>query len=188
MLASNKWYKGINEFVMLSELAEKDHACIEFNLYLNGSYDDVEKFRIINKNSKLNVHHKSTDIEHVFSSSHLNLNLSRVDGWIETFGLTILEAKCFGVPSIAPPIGGPTELITNDYDGYILDSRDVEIVYRHIKRLSEDRYKLAEMRTNAIKSMKPFRSEVFEKNIGMLLDDIKTQSCSTKNVKNPHVF
>lgn len=90
--------------------------------------------------------------------------------------VTILEAKCFGVPSIGPPIGGPIELLTNDYDGYCLDSRDVENVYRHIKKLSDDRNKLAEMRANAIESTRPFRSNVFEKNISTFLYDIKTDS------------
>ncbi|MGY9033950.1 MAG: glycosyltransferase, partial [Rhodobacterales bacterium] len=59
-----------------------------------------------------------------YARANLVLNLSRVDQWIETFGLTLVEAMTFGIPVIAPPIGGPAEIVTHGREGYCIDSRD----------------------------------------------------------------
>ena len=67
------------------------------------------------------------------------VNLSRTDEWIETFGLTILEAMTFGIPVIAPPIGGPTELIDDGYNGFLISSYNIDALEKKITELSKNK-------------------------------------------------
>ena len=66
------------------------------------------------------------------------LNLSRVDLWVETFGLTLLEAMWFGVPVIVPPVGGPAELVSDGVQGFLVDSRDGPLLRERLLRLADD--------------------------------------------------
>ena len=65
------------------------------------------------------------------------LNLSNPFVWVETFGMTILEAMAYGVPSIVPNVGGPIELIEDGYNGFCVDVTDAKVVVEKIKEVLE---------------------------------------------------
>jgi len=73
------------------------------------------------------------------------VNLSRVDQWIETFGLTLIEAMAFGLPVIAPPVGGPTEIVRHGREGWLIDSRDRAALAEVVLRTADDRALYEEM-------------------------------------------
>jgi glycosyltransferase involved in cell wall biosynthesis len=121
MLASLKGYKGIHEY---AELAKRFPA-IRFLLVLNTKIDDAEKFKLlVNAPANLQIHPASSNTHWYYQQAHVVVNLSRPDQWIETFGMTILEAFAYGRPVIAPPVGGPAELVKDDVNGYLVDSRN----------------------------------------------------------------
>jgi glycosyltransferase involved in cell wall biosynthesis len=124
MLASLRRYKGVPEFLALAaSLAAEER--IRFDLVLNESPETVERYRaerLLPANVAL--HPRTDDTARFYERASLVLNLSRPDQWVETFGMTILEALAFGVPVIAPPIGGPPELVRDGVEGFLVDSRD----------------------------------------------------------------
>jgi glycosyltransferase involved in cell wall biosynthesis len=85
------------------------------------------------------VHARTDDPASYIERAHLVVNLSRVDLWIETFGLTILEAMVFGIPVIAPPVGGPTEILTHGHEGWLIDSRNSDALVDAVVLAAEDR-------------------------------------------------
>ena len=56
----------------------------------------------------------------------------------EPFGLTSIEALAHGTPVIASAIGGLTETVRNDVDGFHVAPGDVDAMARHIRRLADD--------------------------------------------------
>ncbi len=62
---------------------------------------------------------------------------------IEPFGLTIIEAGACGVPVVATRNGGPSEFVTDDENGLLVDPRDRKDLARKVKRLikRKDLYK-----------------------------------------------
>jgi len=56
------------------------------------------------------------------------MNLSQTDEWIETFGMTILEAQAYECYIIAPPVGGPVELMSRYPHGTLINSRKVKTI------------------------------------------------------------
>jgi L-malate glycosyltransferase len=135
MLCSLKTYKGINEFVQCArELPE-----VRFDLVLNASGQGIRQFfsgRSLPSN--LFLYDAQSDTHPFYAQASIVLNLSLPDQWIETFGMTILEAMYYRRPVIVPPVGGVSELVENGMDGFCIDSRDVQAVIEKIHLLSTD--------------------------------------------------
>lgn len=128
MLASPRKFKGIEEFFALASLMQPATRFL-FKLVINGTPLEVEKIkRSANQLSNVVVFPATNDPRIHYLNANFVVNLSRVDLWIETFGMTIIEAMSFGLPVIAPPVGGPIEIITHGVDGFLIDSRDTEKV------------------------------------------------------------
>ncbi len=54
---------------------------------------------------------------------------------IEPFGLTILEASACGIPVVATKNGGPSEIITDGINGFLIDPKDPKDIAKKIKKL-----------------------------------------------------
>lgn len=133
LLASDRVYKGIPEFLMLARSMAR-RPDIVFHLVLSDGVSDDS--RPIPPN--VTILPPTDKPAQYYQQASLVLNLSRPDMWIETFGLTLLEAMAFGVPVIAPPVGGPTELVSEGVDGFLIDSRDHAALATAVERLADD--------------------------------------------------
>lgn len=67
--------------------------------------------------------HKNT--HPFYQEASIILNLSDVNLWVETFGLTILEGMAYQLPAIVPPVGGVIELVEENKNGFLIDSKDI---------------------------------------------------------------
>ena len=138
MLASLRSYKGIEEFMALAK-GLQNRTDISFDLVLNAEVHEVVAFAKNHSDvANVTIHPRTDDQAHFYHRADLLLNLSRVDKFIETFGLTLAEAMTFGLPVIAPPIGGPAEIVTHGSDGYCVDSRDGAALRAAVLKLLDD--------------------------------------------------
>lgn len=147
MIASLSKDKGVDMFINLAHHIQECH----FRLILNANKDNINDFFsqvIIPPNCELIP--KQSNIQPFLEDTDLILNLSDPLYWVETFGLTILEAMPYGIPAIVPNVGGPTELIENGYNGYCVDVSNLESLVENIRlslveanynRLAENTYK-----------------------------------------------
>jgi glycosyltransferase involved in cell wall biosynthesis len=138
MVASMRDYKGVPEFLKLAA-SFSDRSDVHFDLVVNDDQTAISRYLIgkcVNKN--FTVHARVSDTSGFYANASLVLNLSRVDEWVETFGLTILEAMAYGVPVIVPPTGGPIELVTNGLQGYLIDSQDHVKLFSTVQALYAD--------------------------------------------------
>ena len=60
-------------------------------------------------------------------------------GWHETFCQTVQEALSCGVPVIAPPAGGPKDLVAHEKTGWLVDTRNPVELSELVCRLRDDR-------------------------------------------------
>lgn len=138
MLCSLRDYKGVPEFIRLaSQLVERPD--LRFQLVVSDDEAAMQRYfsnKAVPKH--LEVVQGVTDAATIYARAGLVLNLSRVTEWQETFGLTLLEAMAFGVPVVAPPVGGPSEVVQDGVHGYLVNSQDGDALREAVVRLASD--------------------------------------------------
>lgn len=158
MVCSLKDYKGVNEFV---ELAKKNER-YSFKLVLNASQGEIDSYfkdTVVPNNCQ--IFDVQKDLHPFYKWASVILNLSRPNEWVETFGLTIIEGMAYGLPAIVPPVGGITELITEDDNGHLVDSTNTKELNQTLNSLLSQRDKYQLMRKKAITKINEFSETVF---------------------------
>lgn len=173
MLASLRKYKGIYELCQIC-LRLQHTRSIKFTLLANEDVSTIKKIedKFDCMPSNLNIQPRSLNTHKYYQETSLVINLSRPDLWIETFALTVLEAFAHGIPVIAPPVGGPTELVTESVDGFLIDCRDVAAISSKIFELSQDKSLCMLLSSNARKKYLKFNNSIFQKNLSKIIGDI----------------
>lgn len=153
IVASLRRFKGVYEFV---ELARK-LPNYNFEMVLNATEQEVKDFRIeTSAPDNVTLHSVQQNLHPFYQQAKILLNLSHPNLWVETFGLTILEAMVYGIPAIGPPIGGPTEIIEDGINGYIIDPKDLNELTKKITILMTDDEKYNTFSYNAYNKSKIF--------------------------------
>lgn len=136
MVSSLRRFKGIYEFAELARLLPQ----YSFELVLSAKRDEVECFKTkIGEITNLTVYDSQTNIHLFYQRAAILLQLSNPNDWIETFGLTILEAMAYGIPAIVPNAGGPAELVENGVNGYTVNPLDLSAVRSNVETLMSDK-------------------------------------------------
>jgi L-malate glycosyltransferase len=169
MICSLKSYKGVNDFLTLA----KKNSSYVFKLIVNASSEDIETFF---KNDTLPpnliIYPTQTNTHSFYSEASLILNLSDVNNWVETFGLTILEGMAYGLPAIVPPVGGVTELVEDGVNGFRINSKDIDGISKKINSLLSDPVLYLDFSKKAIEKSLNFNTETFEKEAIMLVSKL----------------
>lgn len=172
MLASLKGYKGLQEFMSLAA-GFRGREDIKFSLVLNADEDEVASFAKRHaKASNVSIHPRTDDPAAFYATADVLLNLSRVDEWIETFGLTILEAMAFGIPVIVPPVGGPAEIVTDGQEGFCIDSRDEVALRDAVCALVDDQHSAMKMSRAASTRAASFTFDAYSRELSEMMQDL----------------
>ncbi|MBF9239670.1 glycosyltransferase [Hymenobacter sp. BT683] len=142
MACSLKDYKGVPEFFDLAR-ALPDMA---FELVLNAAPAQVASFQAsAAAPSNLTLYASTANMHAHYRRASVVVNLSRPAEWVETFGLTILEAMQYGKPVIVPVVGGMAEVNIVGETGFAIDSRDLPALERALHLLQQFPRKYAAM-------------------------------------------
>ena len=168
MVCSLKDYKGVKEYLGLA----KNNFEQKFRLIVNATDEEISSYffdEIIPSNFE--VLPTQTNLHDHYYWSDIILNLSRPDGWVETFGLTIIEGMAYGLPAIVPPVGGVKELVDDGINGYQVDSRDEKTLNQKLRFLVENPIVYRGFVESSLLKVKEFDEEVFiNKNIKVLVE------------------
>ena len=138
MLASLRDFKGIPAFLALTDRFLEDGR-FHFTLILNEEQSVVEVFRKSHSRANLTMVGRPESTAPYYQQADLVLNLSYPDQFIETFGLTLVEAMAFAKPVIGPPVGGPTEIILDGENGFLISAYELDEIARRLEELRSDR-------------------------------------------------
>ena len=132
----------------------KNKINIDISLHIVGELNKRELSGINNFGIDIILHGKinKNDINslnkfnNLLDSSHFFILPSRG----EAFGISVCEAKYFGIPTLVSNNGGIGEIIENEVDGFILNNDDnLTIIVDKIADLINFKYKYIEMSYNA---------------------------------------
>lgn len=159
MICSLKAYKGVNEFLKLAQTNPK----YIFKLVVNASKAEIDLFfKDEELPSNLIIYPTQVNTHSFYKEASLVVNLSDTNLWVETFGLTVLEAMAYNLPTIVPPVGGVTELVEEGKNGFLIDSKNTFQISQVLSRLFEDEALYKEMSDYAQKKSQMFSLKVFE--------------------------
>ncbi|MEN7549951.1 glycosyltransferase family 4 protein [Rapidithrix thailandica] len=158
MVCSLKVYKGVFEFVELA----KRHSEYRFRLVVNADQEALDLFfEGTTLPQNLEVFPTQKDVHPFYQWADVILNLSRPDGWVETFGLTILEGMAYGLPAIVPPVGGITELVENQKNGFQVDSRRPQVLSEKLREILSNPSFYAQLQAFALYKINFFKEDIF---------------------------
>lgn len=157
---SLKAYKGIEQLLKLAELLPEFTIVAALNCE-EIALTNFTKGRTIPSNVSLFA--RPDNIQQYFERSFVVLNLSLPDGWIETFGLSLIEGMAYGTPVVSPQVGGPTEFV-NDKNGLLVDANELEKISCFIRYLNSSQSIWCTYSIAAFNTSQHFTNETFSKN------------------------
>lgn len=135
MISSLQKAKGVFTYI---DVAKKMSHC-KFLLVLSADICAIRNFFNRDIPSNIELIPSQNDIHPYLRMSDLMMNLSIPSLWVETFGMTILEAMAYGIPSIVPNVGGPIELIKDGYNGFCVDVSNVDQIVHYVEKALEEK-------------------------------------------------
>lgn len=169
MLGSLKRYKGTLEFIKLAQYM-KDYR---FELVLNETQENIDIFlkeNNIEYSGNLKIYPRQNDVVPFYNRATVVLNLSNKKLFIETFGLTALEAMSAGLPVIVPTVGGIADMVEDGVNGYKIDVQDLDLIKDKLQKLMADKELYLKMAGNALQVSKRFSEESMIKQIGEIFE------------------
>ena len=168
MLGSLKEYKGTKEFITLAKHLNK----YRFELVINDSQENIDHYlkeKGITPTENLTIHPRQADVTPFYNRASIILNLSNKEQFIETFGLTALEAMTAGLPVIVPTVGGIAEMVTDGENGYRIDLQDIAEIEKRIENILSNKDFFVLLSNNALAKSKSYNAKHMVENIVMIL-------------------
>lgn len=95
-------------------------------------------------------HHLSTDVSVLYRLAALSGGVFVNPALTEPFGLTLIEAAASGLPIVATEDGGPTDIIKNCANGYLVNPLDKEMMVEKCLAIIKDKKLWKTMAKNGI--------------------------------------
>ena len=107
----------------------------------------------------LQIVSRQNDVAPFYNEASIVLNLSDKRRFVETFGLTALEAMSAGLPVIVPTKGGIAEMVEDGVNGYKIDVQELEKIESHITTLLSNRDSYLQLAGKALEYSRNFNDE-----------------------------
>lgn len=107
----------------------------------------------------LQIVSRQNDVAPFYNEASIVLNLSDKRRFVETFGLTALEAMSAGLPVIVPTKGGIAEMVEDGVNGYKIDVQELEKIESHITTLLSDRDSYLQLAGKALEYSRNYNDE-----------------------------
>jgi phosphatidylinositol alpha-1,6-mannosyltransferase len=146
--------KRIDKLIDLVKILTENEIDVTLSIIGTG---DLEK-ELRNKSANLNLDYKITFHGYVprellvkyYENADVFILLSENEG----MSIACLEALGFGMPIITSNCGGAKDIVENGYNGFIIDSNDIQSTAKIITNLFKDKSNLEFLSKNAIKKSK----------------------------------
>ena len=118
----------------------------------------------------LQIISRRNDVTPFYNEASIVLNLSDKQRFVETFGLTALEAMSAGLPVIVPTEGGLAEMVEDGANGYKIDVQDLDRIDCMIEEIFQDKDHYIRMANEANQVSLGFKESVMIEKILTILN------------------
>lgn len=164
--------KGYNFLIGAMEILKDKYP--KLNLLLLG--DGPEYSPLVKLSCELNVEDRICFVGSVHGAKKFEYisvsNLYVLSSIQESFGISIIEAMCYGLPIIATNSGGPTDIIKDDINGYIVKPCDKFMLAKAIDKMLSDSSKIESFSLKNIKDFDMYEISVATKRYMDLFNEV----------------
>ena len=118
----------------------------------------------------LQIISRRNDVTPFYNEASIVLNLSDKQRFVETFGLTALEAMSAGLPVIVPTEGGIDEMVEDGANGYKIYVQDLDRIDCMIEEIFQDKDHYIRMANEANQVSLGFKESVMIEKILTILN------------------
>lgn len=150
--------KGYDMLIDAWRLIAPNHPDWTLEIYGQGEWYQMLQDKIINYNlqGKIILKDVVSNVEKVYCESSIYVMSSRYEG----LPMVLIEAMSCGLPIVSFDCEhGPKEIITDGYDGFLVEPNNIEQLAEKICHLIENENLRINMGSNAIVSVKRFSKE-----------------------------
>ncbi|XP_020536596.1 probable sucrose-phosphate synthase 1 isoform X2 [Jatropha curcas] len=101
-------------------------------------------------------HHKQSDVPNIYRLAAKTKGVFINPAFIEPFGLTLIEAAAYGLPTVATKNGGPVDILRVLDNGLLVDPHDQQSIADALLKLVSDKQLWARCRQNGLKNIHLF--------------------------------
>lgn len=168
MVSSLRREKGVYMFSKLAgQLAQYD-----FELVLSATDLEVSDFvKEVGELPNLRVFALQTDLSPFYNKASLLLQLTQSSKVVETYGMTIIEAMSYGVPSIVPNCGGPQEIVNISSCGLACNTENSEEIVKCMDALLSDPVVYNSLSERCLVQVKQFTLQQMQEKIATIVYD-----------------
>lgn len=169
MLCSLKRYKGVMEFLACANQLPE----VQFVLVLNATDTEIRYFfgtTAIPPN--LSLHPAQQNVHPFYQGADVVVNLSLPHQWVETFGMTILEAMYYKRPVIIPNVGGITELVKHGQEGFRVNPANTSEVCNFLMLLKTSNEVYAHLAQMAYQKAQAFTPTAFAAAVNSIMNQL----------------
>ena len=130
------WEKGFGRLIEVWRLVYSKYPDWHLDIIGEGNmYNTLKMLIRVYKTKNIYIHNYTSDISTEYATS----SICAVTSYFEGFSLALLEAMKHGVPCVAFDCPfGPRGLISDSYNGFLVDNGDIRIFADRLSRLIED--------------------------------------------------
>jgi len=99
-------------------------------------------------------HHHPNDVPVIYRLAAVSGGAFVNPALTEPFGLTLIEAAATGLPIVATEDGGPTDIINNCHNGYLIDPLDKQAMADTLLKVLDDKDNWKSLAHNGIKGVR----------------------------------
>ena len=109
--------------------------------------------------NKIDIYPRQSDVAAFYNEASVVLNLSNPALFVETFGLTALEAMTAGLPVIVPTVGGIAEMVDDGDNGYKVDVQQLDRIAATIDSVLSDKALYTHLADGALRRADAYRTD-----------------------------
>lgn len=144
----------------------------EWELEIFGEGEDRKELLDLIKKQKLEKNIKINEPTRNIYDEYLKSTIFILPSRFEPFGMVLIEAMSCGLVPIAFNSLGPNEIITNNYDGLIINEGNIEELFLQLEKLIKDKEMLKFLSENAREKVKKYYIEEVIKKWRMIIDEL----------------